>query len=90
MAARFDRRQGCYSACRYALDGNPIDAKIRQSHEQGWLPTAADRAYVMSLMKPGLSTGKVAEWIAPAKQGINGLGSDCYLVRFTDEPDVRL
>ena len=37
-----------------------------------WLPTAADKAYVESLMRPVYEPGKIAAWLAPPRNGING------------------
>jgi len=46
-----------------------------------WLPSEADRAYVISLMKPVVEPGKFANWIAPPPRGINGLPIDFDYVR---------
>jgi benzoyl-CoA 2,3-dioxygenase component B len=35
------------------------------------LPSAEDRAFVHSLMRPVTEAGEVAGWIAPAEIGIN-------------------
>ena len=36
-----------------------------------WLPTAADREYVSSIMTQVTEPGKFAPWIAPPRVGIN-------------------
>jgi benzoyl-CoA 2,3-dioxygenase component B len=36
-----------------------------------WLPTEADRAFVIGLMQPITEPGKFAAWIAPPARGIN-------------------
>src|SRR5262249_53364479 len=36
-----------------------------------WLPAFEDREYVRSLMKPVTEPDKIANWIAPAKTGVN-------------------
>jgi benzoyl-CoA 2,3-dioxygenase component B len=36
------------------------------------LPTDIDKAHVRSLMRPVYERGKIAAWIAPPRQGING------------------
>ena len=47
-----------------------------------WLPSAADRAYVASLMGPVVEPGKFANWIAPPVMGINRQPVDFDYVRF--------
>jgi benzoyl-CoA 2,3-dioxygenase component B len=48
-----------------------------------WLPTAADHAYVQSLMGGAvLEPGKMANWIAPPAKGINDQRVDFDYVRF--------
>ena len=37
-----------------------------------WLPTEVDKTHVRSLMQPVHERGKIAAWIAPPRQGING------------------
>ncbi|GAY07711.1 benzoyl-CoA oxygenase component B [Pseudonocardia sp. N23] len=37
-----------------------------------WLPSAADKAHVQSLMRPVYEPGRIAGWIAPPTNGING------------------
>jgi benzoyl-CoA 2,3-dioxygenase component B len=46
-----------------------------------WIPTAEDQAFVASVMKPVLETGKVANWIAPPERGINNLPVEYEYVR---------
>jgi len=46
------------------------------------LPSAADRAYVDSLMaRPVVTPGHFAGWIAPPARGINGQPADFQYVR---------
>jgi benzoyl-CoA 2,3-dioxygenase component B len=47
-----------------------------------WLPSAADRAYVASLMGRVVEPGKFANWIAPPVIGINRQPVDFEYVRF--------
>jgi benzoyl-CoA 2,3-dioxygenase component B len=37
-----------------------------------WLPTDTDKTHVRSLMQPVYERGKIASWIAPPRNGING------------------
>lgn len=69
---RFHRSIGIYSGWRFDLEGNPIDEATWNAHQDRWLPSAADRAYIKSLMVPCLRPGQVANWIAPPQKGING------------------
>ena len=69
---RFFRRQGIYAGHHFDREGNLLSASEWEGRRDSWLPSAADRAYVASLMKPCLEVGKVAHWIAPPKKGING------------------
>ncbi len=69
---RFHRRQGIYSSAHFSPDGKPISADEWNKRAGEWLPSDADRAYVKSLMKPVYEAGKMANWIAPPRRGING------------------
>lgn len=68
---RFNRKIGDYAAGRFDLAGNPIDERTWQQNVDAWLPSAADKAFVKSLMVPCYAKGKVAGWIAPPAKGIN-------------------
>lgn len=69
---RFNRTQGEYSNHRFDLTGSLIDEQTWLAKRDQWLPTAEERAFVKSLMKPVYEEGKVAAWIAPPNKGING------------------
>ena len=47
-----------------------------------WLPSAADHAFVDSLMGRVVEPGKFANWIAPPVRGIKGLPIEFEYVRF--------
>jgi len=68
---RFFRRQGLYADNHFNLDGDPVDEASFNKSLPSLLPSDDDRAYVNSLMKPVLEPGKIANWIAPPKRGIN-------------------
>jgi benzoyl-CoA 2,3-dioxygenase component B len=70
--AAFNRKVGAYSAIEATPDGEriPVDEWEHRSGE--WLPTAVDKTHVRSLMQPVYERGKIAAWIAPPRQGING------------------
>jgi benzoyl-CoA 2,3-dioxygenase component B len=78
---RFNRRIGDYSEGHFDLDGQPIDATTWLARQAEWLPTAEDRSYVKSLMKPVREPGRFAGWIAPPAKGIDGKPIDFEYVR---------
>jgi len=69
---RFFRRQGLYADAHFDPAGQPIDAATWDARMDDWLPTDGDIAYVESLMKPVYEPGKMANWIAAPRRGING------------------
>ncbi len=78
---RFFRRQGIYAGHTFDPSGQLIDADVYASKLSTWLPTADDRAYVKSLMKPVYGPGKMANWIAAPKRGINRQSVEFEYVR---------
>jgi benzoyl-CoA 2,3-dioxygenase component B len=73
---------GIYSGKTFDPQGKPISTEEFEKHRTEWLPTAADQAFVNSLMKPVLAVGLVASWIAPPRVGINGNPFEWEYVRF--------
>jgi benzoyl-CoA 2,3-dioxygenase component B len=69
---RFNRTMGIYAGHQFDPAGNPISAAEWQGQRDTWLPTAADRTYVNSLMLPVLELGKMANWIAAPDRGVKG------------------
>ncbi len=63
------------------LDGNPISREAYERRLSEWLPSAADRSFVGSLMQPVAAPGKLAGWIGPPDRGINNLAVDYEYVR---------
>ncbi|MFO0672850.1 MAG: benzoyl-CoA 2,3-epoxidase subunit BoxB [Polyangiaceae bacterium] len=79
---RFHRHIGICSEIPVDVDGNIVSKEAWEAKRSSWLPTDADKAYVQSLMqKPVWETGKMANWIAPPKQGIKGRPVDFEYVR---------
>ena len=82
----FNRRIGNFSlentsGSRVSPNGDVITvAEWDQKHGQ-WLPTEADRAYVINLMQPVTEPGKYAAWIAPPARSINNQPIDFEYVR---------
>jgi len=59
-----------------------VDAAAWEAGRPAWLPTLADKAHVESLMRPVYEPGKIAAWLAPPRNGINGQPLDYEYVRF--------
>jgi len=68
----FNRRVGALAGIEATPDGEMISADEWQRRKGEWLPTGVDKTYVRSLMQPVHERGKIAAWIAPPRQGING------------------
>ncbi len=68
----FNRQVGAFAGINVAPDGEVLDDVEWQRRRSGWLPTDADKAHVASLMRPVYERGKIASWIAPPRNGING------------------
>jgi benzoyl-CoA 2,3-epoxidase subunit B len=68
----FNRKVGAFSGVEASPDGEllPADEWGRRSGQ--WLPTDVDKTHVRSLMQPVHERGKIAAWIAPPRNGING------------------
>jgi benzoyl-CoA 2,3-dioxygenase component B len=79
---RFNRTMGLYAGQSYDLRGNPITAEEFEKNRSAWLPTADDRAYVRSLMKPVYEPGEFASWIAPPKKGVHDKPIEYEYVKF--------
>ena len=80
-STRFFRRQGIYADQPFDPEGNPISAAEYDAKVGDWLPTDADREHVQSLMVPCYEQGKMANWIAMPKRGINRQAVDYEYVR---------
>jgi benzoyl-CoA 2,3-dioxygenase component B len=68
----FNRKVGVFAGIEATPDGTPIPAAEWERRQGEWLPTDVDRTYVRSLMHPVHQRGKIAAWIAPPRNGING------------------
>ena len=77
----FHRAIGDFAALAVAPDGRVIERAEWDSHRDDWLPTAADHAYIASLMRPVTEPGKFAGWIAPPARGIHGQPIDFEYVK---------
>jgi len=79
----FNRQIGQLAGVRVSPQGGVIDEATWNGNVRSWLPTAADREYVQSLMGRVVEPGKFANWIAPPAAGINGQPVECEYVRFS-------
>ncbi len=78
----FNRRIGALSAAKIDPEGNVVSDSEWNANVDRWLPSAADRAFVASLMGRVIEPGKFANWIAPPPRGINNQPLDFAYVRF--------
>jgi benzoyl-CoA 2,3-dioxygenase component B len=78
---RFHRHVGEYARHQFDIHGRPISPADFEDGAVNWLPTPSDREYVRSLMIPVTERGKVANWIAPPRAGINHRAFDFEYVR---------
>jgi benzoyl-CoA 2,3-epoxidase subunit B len=68
----FNRKVGAFAGIEAAPDGEILTAGEWERRKGQWLPTDTDKTFVRSLMRPVHERGKIAAWIAPPRQGING------------------
>ncbi|MDQ6849699.1 MAG: benzoyl-CoA 2,3-epoxidase subunit BoxB [Actinomycetota bacterium] len=68
----FNRQVGAYSGIQATPGGEKISADDWEQRKCDWLPTDVDKTHVRSLMQPVHERGKIAAWISPPRQGING------------------
>lgn len=77
----FHRQIGQFSELRVDPNGRIISQAEWDARHHEWLPTDADRTYVISLMTPVTQPGKFANWVAPPARGINNQPVDFEYVR---------
>ncbi|MEM9072896.1 MAG: benzoyl-CoA 2,3-epoxidase subunit BoxB [Myxococcota bacterium] len=80
---RFNRSMGIYADYAFNLEGEIISDAAFEAKRTEWLPTAGDRAYVKSVMKPCYEPGQFASWIAPPRKGVKGKAVDFEYVKFS-------
>ncbi|WP_433513501.1 benzoyl-CoA 2,3-epoxidase subunit BoxB [Nonomuraea sp. CA-143628] len=68
----FNRQVGAFAGHHLTPDGRLVDRAAWERDRDRWLPTPTDKAYVHSLMRPVYEPGKIAAWLAPPRNGING------------------
>jgi len=79
----FHRAIGNFAGHRISLDGEVLTEDAWMVHQHEWMPSAADYAYVQSLMSGRVvELGKFANWIAPPRSGVNNQPLNFEYVRF--------
>ena len=79
---RFHRHIGAWAEASADPTGALLSREQWQAQRDAWLPSERDRAYIASLMRePVYEPTKMANWIAPPKQGIKGRPVDFEYVR---------
>jgi len=79
---RFNRATGLYGAFHFDPAGNMMTEEEWNARKDEWLPSPDDKAYINSLQaRPIFEPGKMANWIAPPRRGINNLPIDFEYVR---------
>ena len=80
-STRFRRNIGAWAGVPTDPSGQPIGREDFEARKGGWLPSEADRAYILSLMHGVHEPGKMAAWIAPPDRGINNNPVDYEYVK---------
>jgi benzoyl-CoA 2,3-dioxygenase component B len=79
---RFHRKIGVHAGVPCDPEGRLVSAAAWEAGRDGWLPGAADRAFVASLMqRPVLDPRQMASWIGPPRQGVKGRPVEFEYVR---------
>ena len=80
-STRFRRQVGMWANVPTTPEGQPITQAEFDAKKDQWLPTAADIAFVKSLMQRVVEPGKMAGWIAPPDRGINAQAVEYQYVK---------
>jgi benzoyl-CoA 2,3-dioxygenase component B len=78
----FHRNIGTLAGVKVSPDGRVVSDAEWKAKVDEWLPSAADRAFVASLMGRVVEPGRFANWIMPPVMGINRQPVDFEYVRF--------
>jgi benzoyl-CoA 2,3-epoxidase subunit B len=79
----FNRKVGAFAGIEATPDGEVLSTDEWTRRQGEFLPTEVDKTYVRSLMQPVHERGKIAAWIAPPRQGINGKPFDYEYVHLS-------
>ena len=86
----FHRHIGEFSRTNADVDGNILSPAEWTNRRTDFLPSAADKDFIESLMKPQMEPGKFASWIAPPKVGIDNKPGDFEYVKIASETGGQL
>ena len=78
----FNRKVGAFAGIEATPSGELLRKEEWERRQGSWLPTEVDKTHVRSLMRPVHERGKIAAWIAPPRNGINGKPFDYEYVHF--------
>jgi len=79
---KFNRQIGMFSNVRFDPSGRPLTEAEWTARRDEWLPTGADKAYLLSIMaQPVFERGVYANYIAPPAKGVNQQAADFEYVR---------
>jgi benzoyl-CoA 2,3-epoxidase subunit B len=79
---KFNRGIGMFSSLHFDPLGQPLTDETWAARRGEWLPSAADREYLLSIMnEPVYEPGKFANYIAPPLRGINRMPINFEYVR---------
>jgi benzoyl-CoA 2,3-dioxygenase component B len=79
----FNRHVGVFRNVDVSPTGAVLTDEEWAARRSAWLPTDADKAHVASLMRPVYERGKIASWLAPPRNGINGKPFDYSYVHLS-------
>jgi benzoyl-CoA 2,3-epoxidase subunit B len=68
----FNRKVGAFAGIEASPAGERLSAAEWEQRKGQWLPTDTDKTFIRSLMRPVYERGKIAAWLAPPRNGING------------------
>jgi benzoyl-CoA 2,3-epoxidase subunit B len=77
----FHRHIGEFSKIKADIHGKVLSDAEWEKRKDGYLPSAADRDFIESLMQPESTPAKFAGWIAPPKTGIDNKPGDFEYVK---------
>ena len=79
---KFNRGIGMFSSMHFDPAGHALSDEQWASRRSEWLPSAADRDYLLSIMnEPVYEAGQFANYIAPPIRGINRMPTNFEYVR---------
>jgi benzoyl-CoA 2,3-dioxygenase component B len=79
----FNRKVGAFAGIEATPGGEVVSAAEWAARQGEWLPTDVDKTHVRSLMRPVHERGRIAAWIAPPRQGVNGKPFDYEYVHLS-------